>query len=421
LVTYKLVNKGAKTIKDHRVHREEELDHAGLQNRVLRKAETVILGRTSRIILVVERCTDDHNYSAIIRTAEALGIQHVWLIDPVVTLDSVEYQKLKLAESNEDIINNKDNNNGGDDGDHFSFYNEEEESAGDMKFASTSDKVRYEHGKFARRATEWITVREFKTSKECLQALRADNRTIWATDLSQKACRLTAQDLPLVNEQGGVIPDRLAIVFGTESVGVTEEILQACDLRVYLPLRGFADSLNLSVAAALIIQQLYRLDPFLIGAMSESERHELRSKWYPKMVATRAESGPLKKELRKISQGLIDVEYMKQKLDQTNADGSKYLLSAKQKEKLAKEPELLAREKEIKDKIWKLAQAAVANDIENPPAPLTDVRRCDEHRTPFVGVNVKKKNAEHWKGMAATANYDGNKKAPNSAPRVDKV
>jgi len=60
------------------------MDSPELENRVLRKAETVIQGRTSRVIVVVERCVDDHNYSAIIRTAEALGVQHIWLIDPVV-------------------------------------------------------------------------------------------------------------------------------------------------------------------------------------------------------------------------------------------------------------------------------------------------------------------------------------------------
>lgn len=156
---------------------------------------------------MVERCTDDHNYSAIIRTAEALGIQHVWLVDPVVTLGSA---------TSKNLLNNS----------------EESDEEMEVTFDSNADKVRYEHGKFAKRATEWICVREFKTSKECMDALRQDGRTIWATDLSQQACRLTKEDLPYVNQESGVIPERLAIVFGTESVGVTEEVLQTCDLRV---------------------------------------------------------------------------------------------------------------------------------------------------------------------------------------------
>ena len=62
----------------------DDVDAAGLPDRLLRKAETAIHGRTSRVVCVIERCTDEHNYSAVIRTAEALGVQHIWLVDPVV-------------------------------------------------------------------------------------------------------------------------------------------------------------------------------------------------------------------------------------------------------------------------------------------------------------------------------------------------
>lgn len=60
--------------KDHDIH--------GSKLRRLRKCEAVIQRRTSRIILVIERSTKSHNYSAVIRTAEALGIQHLWVISP---------------------------------------------------------------------------------------------------------------------------------------------------------------------------------------------------------------------------------------------------------------------------------------------------------------------------------------------------
>lgn len=50
---------------------EDDFDAPGLENRVLRKAETVVRGRTGRFLIVVERCCNSHNYSAIIRTAEA--------------------------------------------------------------------------------------------------------------------------------------------------------------------------------------------------------------------------------------------------------------------------------------------------------------------------------------------------------------
>lgn len=40
---------------------------------MLRKAETVLAHRTDRILLVLERCTDNQNYLACLRTAEILG------------------------------------------------------------------------------------------------------------------------------------------------------------------------------------------------------------------------------------------------------------------------------------------------------------------------------------------------------------
>eukprot|EP00978_Attheya_sp_CCMP212_P036472 scaffold165628_cov95-Attheya_sp.AAC.1 len=57
------------------------------------------------------------------------------------------------------------------------------------------------------------------------------------------------------DERETVIPPKLVIVFGTEAVGCTSEMLNAADKHVYLLLRGFADSLNLSVATALVVHQ----------------------------------------------------------------------------------------------------------------------------------------------------------------------
>lgn len=197
-------------------------------------------------------------------------------------------------------------------------------------------------------------------------------------------------------------------------------------IQVYLPLRGFADSLNLSVAAALIIQQVFHLDPSIIGAISESEKHNLRMKWFPKMVASRAGSASVKRELRKVAYALRDIESIKDKAsafigkDEVVTNENKYTLSKEQQAKLMKEPGLLAREKELNDKIWKESEAAVAHAIKYPPKPLTDVRRCDEHRTAFVGANVRKQNEAHWKGMPATANSAG-KKSSHAVPHVPKI
>ena len=45
--------------------------------RVARKAETVLRGRTERVLLVLEDCADDLNHLAVLRTCEALGVLRV--------------------------------------------------------------------------------------------------------------------------------------------------------------------------------------------------------------------------------------------------------------------------------------------------------------------------------------------------------
>ena len=73
-------------------HDDEEviMDATSLDNRILRKAECAIRNRTSRLIIVVERCTNDHNYSAILRSAEALGVQYVYIISPQSTQSTLD-------------------------------------------------------------------------------------------------------------------------------------------------------------------------------------------------------------------------------------------------------------------------------------------------------------------------------------------
>jgi tRNA(Leu) C34 or U34 (ribose-2'-O)-methylase TrmL len=141
-----------------------------------------------------------------------------------------------------------------------------------------------EHNGFAKTACKWITVHNFASTKACVAELRREGFDIWATDLGQAAVPLGP---------GGAcpeVPDKLAVVFGTEATGCTDEMLGAADLRVYLPLTGFADSLNLSVAAAMVVQRILYMDPALAGAMPEGERAGLRGRWYEALARSPEEA-----------------------------------------------------------------------------------------------------------------------------------
>ena len=360
----------------------DDVDAAGLPDRLLRKAETAIHGRTSRVVCVIERCTDEHNYSAVIRTAEALGVQHIWLVDPVV------------QGGDEDLAPESAAPDAGAPGGGGATTGWRRRGHG--------QSWRDAHKLFARRANEFTTIREFPTTAACIAALREDRRVIWATDLSQSAVPMTEPALRAatsIPDGVNVVPERLAIVFGTESVGCTQEILRAADLRVYLPLRGFADSLNLSVAAALCIHELFHLCPEAVGAMPESERAALRAEWFPRLLRARVVTRAEEKRAREVKS---KIDKARRRRDEASARGEPpnaavaATIDALEKEAAAWEATVDAR-----------AAEAAAPSLANPPTPLRDMRRPDEHREAFVGKNVRARNAEHWAGMAAVARSSG--------------
>ncbi|RLN93598.1 hypothetical protein BBJ28_00015855 [Nothophytophthora sp. Chile5] len=203
----------------------------------LRRAEMVLAHRTSRIVLVLEQCMDSHNHQAVLRTAEALGIQHVWLI-------AANEQQLK-THPNKSKANAK----------------------------KSSGK------KITKNCAGWLSVRQFTSIATCLEALRESEMTIWATDLSPQAEPLSATDKP------SALPARLAVVIGRETDGVSAEMLRAAHRRVYLPLFGFSESLNLSVAAALVLQRLLDWFPEVRGDLSDQEKQSVREQWYRQLVS----------------------------------------------------------------------------------------------------------------------------------------
>lgn len=103
--------------------------------------------------------------------------------------------------------------------------------------------------------------------------------TIWATDLSPQAEPLVASDKP------SELPARLAVVIGRETDGVSPEMLRAAHRRVYLPLFGFSESLNLSVATALVLQRLLDWFPEIRGDLKEQEKQSIRERWHPQLVS----------------------------------------------------------------------------------------------------------------------------------------
>jgi len=329
-------------------------------------------------VCVVERICDDHNYSAILRTAEALGIQHLWIVAPPSS-----------------VGNDGDGDDGGGDDD-------DDDAAGVSKghlrrHSSPSDaSASRSHFLYARKAAEWLSVREFSNSQECLSALRSDGRTVWATDLSQEAVPLTRTGIRTAgiggeaDPDGGLLPCRLAVVFGSESVGCSEEMLSGADARVYLPLVGMADSLNVSVAAALCLQRLLDLSPGCIGHMDEDDRTELRKKWYVKMASQRLITRKDKKNIALLEGKVRAGAEVSRKAASGYSPHPEEIEKAERGEKAAVE---LGK---LRATLHERAVGVVAEFVEQPVKPFGDMRRPDAHRISFCGKGARKKNEGYW-------------------------
>ena len=381
------------------------MDSPSLDNRILRKAEAALQNRTSRLIIVVERCTNDHNYSAILRTAEALGVQHVYIIDPQACKSTLKQGGNGHNHDADDQTDTKDTQN-------IKLYR----STGQHVKHSTQAEVqdRAQHHLFAQRALEWLQVTEFETTAECIDHLRNDGYQIWATDLSQVAVCLTREALLQEPEHHhdigsaaspNIIPDKLAIVFGTEAVGCTAEMLNKSDKRVYLPLRGFADSLNLSVATALIIHQLFTLDPTIVGSMSNEERIQIRRKWYTKLASQRLQTKGEKQKRRRLAAQIEECTKIEWRVNHPEESKDYPPIQPEQRNKIGKLKELKQELNAYDDELQRKSMEAVEDLVLNPPQPISDMRRADEHRTTYVGKNTKKNHGEAWGDMAATGYF----------------
>lgn len=92
-----------------------------------------------------------------------------------------------------------------------------------------------------RGAEKWLDVRKHSAATECVSRLKADGYQIWATDLN------TQNSLASIDWSKPT-----AIVLGNEKDGVSKAMIELCDGTFRVPMLGFSQSFNISVAAALI-------------------------------------------------------------------------------------------------------------------------------------------------------------------------
>jgi tRNA (guanosine-2'-O-)-methyltransferase len=95
-------------------------------------------------------------------------------------------------------------------------------------------------------AQKWVDVFQYPSNQSCLKALKAKGYQIVATTPYIDSCLLEDFD----------ISKKSALFFGTERDGLSEELITQADCFLKIPMVGFTESLNISVAVAIIIQNL---------------------------------------------------------------------------------------------------------------------------------------------------------------------
>ncbi len=120
-------------------------------------------------------------------------------------------------------------------------------------------------------AQKWVNVNRYHKVSDSINALRKKGYQIVATTPHNDACLLDDFD----------ISQPAAIFFGTEKQGLSEELLNEADSYLKIPMAGFTESLNISVSAAIILQNLTsRLKQSEINwRLSEEEKFDIRMHW----------------------------------------------------------------------------------------------------------------------------------------------
>ena len=123
-------------------------------------------------------------------------------------------------------------------------------------------------------AQKWVSLNRHHSSKECIKDLRENGYQIVATTPHGNTQNI--QDFDVTKPS--------AIFFGTERHGLSQEIMEQADAFIKIPMRGFTESLNISVSAAIILQHLTQelRNRNISWELSDVEKNLVKYEWLQK-------------------------------------------------------------------------------------------------------------------------------------------
>ncbi len=125
-------------------------------------------------------------------------------------------------------------------------------------------------------ADKWLDVHHWRDRLACVEELKRRGYSICVTHLEESRP---------VEEVDFTKPT--ALVLGNEMDGVTDEMVELADQRCVIPMGGFVESFNISVAAALILYEAARQRRERLGGvgdLTEEQQRVLEALWYVRSV-----------------------------------------------------------------------------------------------------------------------------------------
>lgn len=186
--------------------------------------DRIAADRTKHLTVVMENIYQEHNASAVLRSCDCFGLQELHVIE-------------------------KDN----------------------------TYKIQRD---IALGAGRWVDMHNYDDSenvtKDCLNHLKLKGYKIVATTPHTNS--QTIYDLDLSQP--------IALVFGTERRGISEEVIEMADEFVKIPMYGFTESFNISVSVAIVLNTLrQRLEQSdLKWKLTDEEQTLLKINWCSKIL-----------------------------------------------------------------------------------------------------------------------------------------
>ena len=189
-------------MEDHAIDQEKT---AKLKQSARRRADAVKQFRCKNLIAVIENPIDVKNIGTVIRNANALGVEKVYVVDPRRSLPD-DWQ--------------------------------------DMRERGTISKTSVS-------AVKWTFVRRFDSTDECFDHLEKKGFRSIVTSPHVKG-----KTNIFLHEGDFTAYTKLAVWFGSESIGITSRAVERSEMCVSIPMFGMIESLNLGTSSGIVLYEV---------------------------------------------------------------------------------------------------------------------------------------------------------------------